>query len=201
MTPSPENILFLGPPDSPLILWLENQGENVISTTEKIDTSLILNKHIDFLISYGYRHILKKNILDLLPDKAINLHISLLPWNRGADPNFWSFAEKTPKGVSIHLLDPGLDTGDILLQKEVFFDSRKETLASSYEKLHHEIQRLFMENWLKIKTGQIKGQKQQGQGSFHRLIDKESLFHRLPQGWETSASIVESLYSHERKGP
>jgi len=36
-----------------------------------------------------------------------------------ADPNVWSFIEKTPKGVSIHYLDAGIDTGDIIAQKLV----------------------------------------------------------------------------------
>ncbi|MCL0081308.1 hypothetical protein M1N64_03665 [Peptococcaceae bacterium] len=50
--------------------------------------------------------------MDKFQGRAINLHISFLPWNRGADPNFWSFIENAPVGVSIHYLDEGIDTGD-----------------------------------------------------------------------------------------
>ena len=59
----------------------------------------------------------------------------------------WSFLEDTPKGVTIHYIDEGIDTGDIIVQKEVFIDEDKETLKSSYEILNKEIQALFKENW------------------------------------------------------
>jgi len=76
-----------------------------------------------------------------------------LPWNRGANPNFWSFVEKTPKGVTIHKIDEGLDTGPIILQKEIEIDDRKNTFRSSYEVLHSIIQELFRKNYLDIMNG------------------------------------------------
>jgi len=99
-----EKILFLGPEDSPLITWLREEGEQVIQTADKLSAKDVAKQGYSFLVSYGYRHILRKDILDVFPGRAINLHISYLPWNRGADPNFWSFIEDTPKGVTIHYL-------------------------------------------------------------------------------------------------
>lgn len=64
--------------------------------------------------------------------------------------------------MTIHLIDKGVDTGDILLQKEVFIDEDKETLRSSYLKLNREIQLLFKENWELIKTGRITPVTQEG---------------------------------------
>lgn len=46
----------------------------------------------------------------------MNLHISYLPWNKGADPNFWSCIDGTPAGVTLHHIDAGVDTGDIIAQ-------------------------------------------------------------------------------------
>ena len=117
-----EVILFLGSIDSPLFEWLQSNGESVIQISEKVTPEFITSNKISFLVSYGYRHILRKNILELLPNRAVNLHISYLPWNKGADPNFWSFVEDTPKGCTIHYLDEGVDTGDIIAQKEIEFD-------------------------------------------------------------------------------
>lgn len=57
---------------------------------------------------------------------VLNLHISYLPWNRGANPNFWSFVENTKKGVTIHEIDEKLDKGKILLRKELEFDENRE---------------------------------------------------------------------------
>jgi methionyl-tRNA formyltransferase len=186
-----EKILFLGSEDSPLITWLREQGEQVIQTADKLSVEDVAEQGYSFLVCYGYRHILRKDILDLFPDRAINLHISYLPWNRGADPNFWSFIENTPKGVTIHYLDEGVDTGDIIVQEKVEFDSDRETLAISYEKLQVAIQELFKKNWRNIKSGNYRRQRQVGKGSTHKVKDKASLSHLLIDGWNTPVSVLE----------
>lgn len=58
-------ILFLGPSDSPIFVWLKKNGENIFSTVEKITVDYIIENDFNFLISYGYRFILRKEILDL----------------------------------------------------------------------------------------------------------------------------------------
>jgi methionyl-tRNA formyltransferase len=185
-------ILFLGAPDSPVFLWLKQQGEDVHSTLDKITVDYVLENKFNFLISYGYRYVLKKEILDLFPNRAINLHISYLPYNRGSDPNFWSFIDGTPKGVTIHYLDEGVDTGDIIVQKEVVFDSLEtETLASSYQKLHTEIQNLFFQNWESIKSQRCSRRPQVGNGTVHKEKDKEALLHLIEKdGWNTKLSVL-----------
>ncbi len=185
-----EKVLFLSSENSPLIAWLQEQGDQVIHTAGKLSTRKVAQQEFTFLISYGYRHILRREILDLFPGKAINLHISYLPWNRGADPNFWSFVEGTPKGVTIHYLDEGVDTGDIIVQKEVVFDLEKETLATSYEKLHQSMHDLFKQNWRGIKSGECQSIKQVGIGTVHKIKDKEGLSHLLTDGWDTPVSTL-----------
>jgi len=177
-------VLFLGPPDSPLRAWLEASGETVIATAERIGPAFLDEHRPELLVSYGYRHILRAEILDRFPGRAVNLHISLLPWNRGADPNLWSFVEGTPKGVTIHHLDPGVDTGDLIAQREVTFGAG-ETLRSSYDRLQREIQDLFHAVWPAIRSGRAERKPQVGQGSYHRLRDKEALLPRLSAGWDT----------------
>ncbi|MCD6201273.1 MAG: hypothetical protein J7K46_05630 [Bacteroidales bacterium] len=181
-------VLFLGYKDSPLIEFIKSQGDECLICSDKIMPDYIKYNEIDFLVSYGYRHIIKKDVLELLKNRAINLHISYLPYNRGADPNFWSFIENTPKGVSIHLIDEGLDTGDILVQKEVHINNNT-TLRTSYELLHREIQELFKLNWGKIKTNQIKPFRQQGKGTYHKTADKEKLLFIIKEkGYDTPVS-------------
>ncbi len=187
---SQENILFLGQSDSPLLVWLQERGEQVIQTEQKISKQYIKEKNITFIISYGYRYIISREILNLFNNKAINLHISYLPYNRGSDPNFWSFIEKTPKGVTIHYLDEGVDTGDIIIQKEIEFDLNQETLATSYQKLHVLIQQLFKQNWENIKNGKCARKKQFGKGSVHTQKDKAPLDHLLTYGWNTPVILL-----------
>jgi methionyl-tRNA formyltransferase len=55
----------------------------------------------DFILSFGLRKIISENIIKKLKKPIFNIHLSYLPFNRGAHPNFWSFIENTPAGVSI----------------------------------------------------------------------------------------------------
>nr|WP_300807705.1 formyltransferase family protein [uncultured Acetatifactor sp.] len=136
-----------------------------------------------FIISFNYRHLIPEEVLDLMPGRVINLHTSLLPYNRGSDPNFFSFLYDTPKGVTIHLVDKGLDTGDILCQREIVFDEEKETFASSYDRLLAEIQELFRENWEDIREGRIAPRPQEGSGSTHRMREIASIREQMPFTW------------------
>ena len=181
-----------------LLHWLTAQGEDVIQTSEKISGDWLENTpHPDFLISHGYRHILKQDVLaHFAKGRAINLHISYLPWNRGADPNLWSFIEDTPKGVTIHCIDAGIDTGDILLQKKVHL-GKEHTLASSYARLQGAIVELFTENWPALKAGSISPKPQTDGGSLHRLSDKAP-YVSLLAAKEWSTPVTEVMTSQEK---
>jgi methionyl-tRNA formyltransferase len=59
-------------------------------------------------------------ILDIPPLGCLNVHPSLLPANRGPDPLFWTFYDgQYETGVTIHIMDEGLDTGPIVAQERV----------------------------------------------------------------------------------
>lgn len=86
----------------------------------------------DAIIVVGYGRIIPPWMLDLPRLGNINLHASLLPKYRGAAPIQWAIARgETVTGVSTMRLDVGLDTGDILQQKEVpvLPDDTSETLG------------------------------------------------------------------------
>jgi len=80
-----------------------------------------LFKQSDFIISFGFRKIISENIIKKIKKPIFNIHLSYLPFNRGAHINFWSFIENTPAGVSIHKIDKGIDTGNIILRKKINF--------------------------------------------------------------------------------
>ena len=156
----------------PLYQWLKQQaGEEVTLYSEEPTFTFVKELSPDIFVSYNYKYIISEEITTLMDGKIVNLHISFLPWNRGADPNLWSFLENTPKGVTIHLIDKDVDTGNILLQKRFELNERVETLESSYKKLHDEIQKLFIVSWTRIKNFQISHSLQLGQGSCHYKKD------------------------------
>ncbi len=183
-------ILFLGPDTSPLLNWLRKEEASVVQTDLKITPEYVKANDVTFIVSYGYRWKITKEVIDAVSGRAVNLHISYLPWNRGADPNFWSFIEDTPKGVTIHYVDEGFDTGDIIVQKRVEFNVETETLGTSYQTLNGEIQTLFKEHWASIKSGKCPRQPQTAQGTSHRTRDKEQLTHLLTDGWHTPVAVL-----------
>ena len=74
----------------------------------------------DAIIVVGYGRIIPQWMIDLPPLGNLNLHASLLPKYRGAAPVQWAIARgETVTGVTTMRIDAGLDTGDILLQKEI----------------------------------------------------------------------------------
>lgn len=85
----------------------------------------------DLLIVVAYGQILPQAVLEIPSWGAINVHASLLPKFRGAAPIQWALIRGEDKtGVTTMRLDAGLDTGDILLQREVpiRLDDTAETL-------------------------------------------------------------------------
>ncbi len=195
-------ILVLGVIPSPLIPIIENHGLNFIECADPIDTEYLQTHSIEFVVSYRYRHIIRKAVIEYLNENIINLHVSFLPWNRGADPNLWSFLEDTPKGVSIHYIDEGIDTGDIIAQKELFFNNDAETLASTYKKLNVEILELFKMYCEPIINGKIDRKKQMQTGSFHKISDKETFqFLIADKGWKTPVGnlVGKALVNSEKR--
>ena len=86
----------------------------------------------DAIIVVGYGRIIPQWMIDLPRFGNLNLHASLLPKYRGAAPIQWAIAEgEQATGVTIMRIDAGLDTGDILTQRELPItpDDTAETLA------------------------------------------------------------------------
>jgi len=185
----------------PLVEWLKNdKNEEVICSTNRITPEYLKEILPDMIISYNYRYIIKEDVLEYYDKWIINLHTSYLPWNKGADPNLWSFLDDTPKGITIHLIDKGVDTGDILLQKRVYFDEEKETLLSSYKELHVEIQNLFKINWENIKTKHLVPKRQSEEGSMHYIKDFGKVRGILgEEGWDISITELKRRYKYEQK--
>ena len=184
-------VVFLGPKKDPQISVINFLKENDVSVDHfenNINDGFSVRGY-DFLISFGYRYIINKQILDSFQERAINLHVSYLPWNKGADPNLWSFLEETPKGVTIHLLDEKIDNGKIICQKELEFNE-EETLESSYNILQKEIVLLFKKNWKKIRDNNYIPKSQISGGSYHKLTDKNFFSHLLSNGWKTKIKEI-----------
>lgn len=177
-----------------LYRWLKEQGEQVYRVENKVTAQMIAQMKPSLMISFNYRHIIPQEVLDLMPGRVINLHTSYLPYNRGSSPNFFSFLEDTPKGVTIHLMSAGLDEGDILCQRELHFDEEKETFASTYEALLQEMEKLFRENWQQIREGSIVPVKQTGTATYHRMKDLDAIREKVDFDWNMKIADFKRAY-------
>lgn len=172
-------ILFLGyaPDQTSLISELAEANCEIWHTDKIIEST----EGFELIVSYGYRHILKKDVINSSSAPIINLHISYLPWNRGAHPNFWSFFDSTPSGVSIHLIDEGVDTGPIIYQRYVNFTKNESSFSKTYERLVTEIELLFKENIEEIISLGFTAVPQRRRGTYHRVSDLPIDF----AGWDS----------------
>jgi len=89
----------------------------------------------DLIVTAAYGKILPKQVLDIPKYGCINVHASLLPRYRGAAPIHWAVINGEKKsGVTTMFMDEGLDTGDMLLKKEVDIPENM-TSGELYDKL------------------------------------------------------------------
>lgn len=186
-------VLLLSPYADKLIPALHKHGDSFHIELGPISSEYCINGGFDFIVSFGYRHILSSDLLKRFPQKAINLHISMLPRCRGSHPNFWTIVERCISGVTIHLLDEGLDTGNILYQQEILIDMDIETFRSSYRALSQCVESLFISNWESIRIGKSSGFAQQGIITSHRSAELNKWLCYLPQSWDTPISVFRQL--------
>ena len=135
---------------------------------------------MDLIVSFGYRKIISQSVLSQFKKPIINLHMSYLPYNRGSHPNFWSFIDNTPKGVTIHEVSNGIDDGNIIFQKKYDMDPSLEkfsTFKKTYSFLFEGLENLFIEKFDEIVSNSYSSKKQGDFFTFHRLSDLPSTFN------------------------
>ncbi len=125
-------------------------------------------------VSVMFGYIFKPEVLRMFPAGIVNLHLALLPHNRGAAPNVWSIVEGTPAGVTLHWVDAGIDTGDVIGQREVRVEPT-DTGASLYRRLEENALGLFVQHWPAIAAGSAPRIRQAPGGTTHRLRDLDDL--------------------------
>jgi methionyl-tRNA formyltransferase len=103
---------------------------------------LLVSIKPDAIIVVGYGRLIPQWMIDLPRLEVLNLHASLLPKYRGAAPIQWAVASgETVTGVTTMRIDAGLDTGDILMQREIPIgpDDTAETLGPQMASLGAEL--------------------------------------------------------------
>lgn len=130
----------------------------------------------DYIVVFG-SSLLKEKIIDLLPPKRIiNMHLGLSPYYRGSGTNFWALYNKEPQyvGVTIHYLDKGIDSGEMIVQgrPEITGDDTPHSIGNKTISVGVD---LIIELLKKIEQGkEIKSQKQDlSLGKLYKFKDCE----------------------------
>jgi methionyl-tRNA formyltransferase len=114
----------------------------------------------DAIVVVAYGHILPQPMIDLPRLGCINLHASLLPKYRGAAPIQWALMRgEAVTGVTTMRIDAGLDTGDILLKREMEIQDADTTEALS-ERLSRMGAEVMVETLRRLERGDLAAQPQ-----------------------------------------
>ena len=175
--------------------------ESVITVAKKLGIKTISPKNItkdlikkikkfepDLIISAYYRKILPKNLIDIPKRGCINIHPSLLPNYRGPVPTAWAILKgEKVTGITIHKIDQGVDTGEILLQSK-FKILKNETGYDLYIRAMKKGADLFIKNFDKIINNKIRSYPQSSGGSYYGKL-KTKIFI----DWRESAESIKNL--------
>lgn len=139
----------------------------------------------DLCVTAAFGHILSQEVLNIPRLGTVNVHASLLPAYRGSAPVNWALIQgETVTGVTTMLTDKGMDTGDILLKREVQI-LPAETAGELVERLSKVGAELLIETLRALERGDCPREKQdESQASYYPLLKKEMGrmdFHKTAQ--------------------
>jgi len=113
---------------------------------------LLRSLDLDYILGVHFPYIVPGPILEIPRIGVLNLHPALLPYNRGWHTPNWAILDETPIGATLHFMDSGVDTGDIVAQAEL--EIRPEDTAHTlYGRLLQLEVELFREAWPLLASG------------------------------------------------
>ena len=144
----------------------------------------------DMVVVAAFGQILPKAIIDFPPLQCLNIHPSLLPKYRGAAPLNWSIIRgETKTGVTIMLMDEGMDAGDILTQEETPLGPT-ETYGELHDRLARQGATLLCQTIAKVVSGTTQRQPQDISGvTFAPRLTRET----CKINWQDSACNIVNL--------
>ena len=142
------------PPAQTLDAWARERGIPVEGVSRLGDLAPLRRLAPDLLILMG-ADIVAAAVLAVPRLGTINAHYGLLPAYRGMNVTEWSVFRGDPVGVTVHLVDEGVDTGDILLQEEISVEDG-ETFATLRRRHRDVAARLVVQAALQLRDGSAR---------------------------------------------
>ena len=122
--------------------------------------SIIAKYNCDLFVSMSFNQIFRSKFINLAKYKTINCHAGKLPFYRGRNVLNWALINDEKEfGITVHYVDEGIDTGDIILQRN-FKITYQDNYKSLLEKAHIECANILFDAILLFKKGNVKAYKQ-----------------------------------------
>lgn len=137
---------------NPVQLLAEQFGLPIFTPELLTASSLDTIPDADYIVTAGYGKLLPQAWLEKPGIAALNLHFSLLPRFRGANPAEWAILANEPDtGVTLITMSATFDTGDILAQTAIPIESN-DTRETLYQKLYQLAGNVMVDSWEKLPT-------------------------------------------------
>ena len=171
------------------------QGFEVFVSPDPYDADLIDDFAPDIILSSGYDRLLRPKTVQKYSQRIVNLHAAYLPWARGIGTTLFATILRYPYGVSVHFINEGLDTGNLIARKLVRTE-QGDTLRTLYSKLLSATEELFFDFLPKLVTGQTNGVPQEELGEIdtnRSRLQFESVMDACPNGYDTLITDLEKF--------
>jgi methionyl-tRNA formyltransferase len=143
----------------------------------------------EIILSCQYAMILKPAVIGAASAATLNIHFGPLPRYRGVAPVYWAIANgEKETGVTLHHIDPGVDSGDILAARPVPIGPG-DTARGLYERCTEAGVDLLRETWPRIARGELPRRPQDATDSLYynrHSVDYDN--RRL--GWDRDCRVI-----------
>jgi methionyl-tRNA formyltransferase len=193
-----------GKVDNPLKDLAEQGGIpylEVRNINEKEVLDRIVAYHCELFVSMSFDQIFRHEILHIAPRGAINCHAGKLPFYRGRNVLNWVLInDESHFGITVHYMDEGVDTGDIILQ-ETFPITDEDDNGSLLQTAYRECARLLHEAVQKIRDGNVRVTRQAEIHPVGSYFGKRLPGDEIIDWKQTSREIFNFIRAIARPGP
>nr|VFK30949.1 MAG: Formyl transferase [Candidatus Kentron sp. MB]VFK30961.1 MAG: Formyl transferase [Candidatus Kentron sp. MB]VFK76804.1 MAG: Formyl transferase [Candidatus Kentron sp. MB] len=137
------------------------------------------------VVGVNVLNILRKEFLKIPKIATVNIHTGILPQFRGLESRRWAILEGGAVGASAHLVDEGLDTGEILARRELELQPGDTIDSITARNYYTNKWQVFSEALLKVQDGEVRGIRQE-------ISDGKQYFMMHPKLAEVVDSILKS---------
>jgi methionyl-tRNA formyltransferase len=113
---------------------------------------MLSDANLELILSIHFPYLVSGEVINIAKSGILNLHPSYLPWNRGWHTPTWCILDQTPAGGTLHYMNEGIDTGDIIDQADVPCE-QWDTADSLYAKILDTEFEVFLRHWPVFRAG------------------------------------------------